>query len=538
MPMSAADMTSTVPLRTARGRAMRALLFTSVALLIAPAASAADFGATRAHGDGGTLASAGTFILGQAPRAASFQAELSVDMGSWRVVDEVVQNGVRGPANSDSSLISMGGDREIFSGPLESSSAWSEDVRVGGVLLVMPAAAGHQAEVVPTGSFAVAPAGAQIVERSHVTPGPTITRPGATSQFEYYEYANPEGLRWSASSGMTLRLTGDFDVYLWDVDFTIAGPDGTSLHRTGFSSEPREDTNGLTVDDHYRYAILEIRGGSLTLTSEGDAVSLFAPAISTEATQGLSFEEAEGSIPTTDGILKVAGPIETQSGSFLMRYRSGGMDVDVTKAPASATGPYTQFTPSPLSDHPAFLPAIFGAVALVGLCASAYSYPTLQGTLHLRLMENLTGRPRARGWRAARAEGYALRAAAAEDAGHRRRAALWMVLATRLDPHDPEKSLDAGIFLAAAGRDRRAMRHFKVAHQGLFEIGDLENVGHNAYEAAKASSRLGRRQEALDWLRIAAQADPGLLTEIRSEPSLHALRDEPDYSSLTVGEGK
>lgn len=538
MTMNVADMTSTVPGRAAQGRTMRGVLLAAVVLLMVPAACAADFGATRASGDGGTIASNGAFIMAQVSHEHSLQVDLSAGEGAWRVVDEVVQNGLYGPANGDAALFSEGGDRMVLSGSLASSSVWGEGVRDDGLLLAMPAGVGHEAQVVPTGAFAVTPAGAQVVERSHAKGGSSVTRPGGSSPFQYYEYTSPEGLRWSSASETTLRLTGDFDVYLWDIDFTVSGSDGTSLHRTGFSSEPRSDTNGLTTDDHFRYAILEVRGGSLTLTAAGDAVSLYAPAIGTEATQGLAFEEADGTIPTTNGILQVAGPVETQAGSFLLQYRPGGMDVDVTQSPASATGPYVSFTPTPLSDHPAFLPVIFGAIAMVGLCASAYAYPTVHGVRHLRLMEGLTGRPRARGWRAARAEGYALRAAAAEDAGHRRRAALWMVFATRLDPHDPEKALDAGIFLAAAGRDHRALRHFHTAHQGLFESGDLENVGRNAYEAAKASSRLGRRHEALDWLRIAAQADPGLLTEIRSEPSFHSLRDEPDYSSLTVGDGK
>ena len=512
----------------------RAVLFAFalMGLLAAPGAAASDLEATRAAGKGGQFDAEGLFIVADGSQQAALGLDIRAIGGTWMVVDETVERTFHGPQGGEESVLSAGESRSVQDGSLGAADLFTTRVGETAKILVMPSGAGHQTKVQVEGQSFVQPGTSQVVERSHAT---TAFAPASgASTFIYYEYSHPDGLLISAEFA-TYQVQGDFDVYLWDVDFTVNGPDGLHALATGFTSTPRDDSLGLLSDEHYRYALLKIQGGELTLTVAGQGVSAASNHVAWTGPGTLTIEGASGTVATIAGRADVRGPVTLDSGSFGLTYIPGAVAVDVRVAPNSASGPYVRVDPKAEEMGAWVLPLALAGMAVVGLCASTYSLPTVVGARHLRRMEGLTGRPRPRGWRAARAEGYALQAAAAEDAGHARRAAMWMVLAARLDPQDPEKAMDAGIFLAARDRPGRALPYFHRAHAAFVEVGDAENMAHNAYEAAKSSARLQRTAAALDWLRIALQADPGLNLDVGSEPIFHALRNEPDYASITMG---
>lgn len=500
-----------------------------VAVCLAPLVAAEDLQAARALGAGG-LANAAEATVFVAPGAAEFALDVSVGQGTVLLVDEVAEQSVHAPGSDDAVASQSGARHET---PLESQEGFvsaTESTDGDAVIIVAPLTGGMTVQASTARAFKVEPVEAQVLESSHAVSNMAVS-PGGIP-FQYYEYSVPDLLRWEADSDTAIIVAGSFEVYLWGIPFTLADAHGARVYPTGYQAEPDASMGGLTSNDHYRYVRILVHGGSLDLTVAGAPVQMFASAIETNPSE-VTFQGADGTIPSEGGSFSVDGAVTANEGTYRLAYKPGGMDIDVTQPPLQASGPYVSFTALPWYKQPWFLPTLGGSIALAGFFAVTYVYPTASGTRHLRYMESLTGTPRARGWRSSRAEGYAMMAAAAEDAGHMGRAVLWMTLAAKLDPHDPAKRLDVGVFQAARGRYRAALRHFSSAHKGLLEAGDLENMAHNAYEAARAASLVGDASQALDWLRIAVQADPATAELIGMDPAFAALRETDDYASLT-----
>ena len=491
-------------------------------------AMAQDLQAIRAAGTGIAVASTDATV------AFRPQSDFSLDLqfGSAHVVavDEVIESAVHvGPSTSSAANT---GDRrdespsDATAGSVAAATATDGDA----VAIVVPLdGSPSQARASTSGAFSVGSVGEQKLESSHAVSSAAVNQ----QTFAYYEYTAPASLEWSTTAATDLQVRGDFELYLWGIPFQLTVGGASSSHATGFASEPDPSTGGLTTDDHHRYVRFLVHDGTLDLSSADGAVSLFGASMDAQPSE-LTFQSADGSGPADGGSFTAdGGPVTATRGDYHLVYKPGGMGIDVTQAPARASGPYVQFTPTPWSKQPWFAPLLGLSMAMVGLTASAYAYPTIHGTRHLRYMEDLTGTPRALGWRKSRAEGYALMAAAAEDAGHMRRAALWMALAIRFDPHDPAKRLDLGVFQAARGRHQAALRHFAAAHTGFLEVGDSEDMAHNAYEAARAASIVRDQDQALDWLRIAVQADPAIAAQIGLDPAFASLRETSDYAAMT-----
>ncbi|HUR64072.1 MAG TPA: hypothetical protein VM241_06300 [Candidatus Thermoplasmatota archaeon] len=75
---------------------------------------------------------------------------------------------------------------------------------------------------------------------------------------------------------------------------------------------------------------------------------------------------------------------------------------------------------------------------------------------------------------------------------------------------------------AALGDTEAALRDHVQAHEG-FPATDPDARASNAYEAARTCGRAGRRDEALSWLRLAAQYDPHCMDDATDDPILLAL---------------
>jgi hypothetical protein len=457
---------------------------------------------------------------------------LDISLGDGRavLVDEVIEESIHLPGGSGS-IVSNGHTRTEAPEEASGGSAYATRASDGDAIVIVVPIDGMPLAVRTrtAGEFRIDANEAQVVESSH-----TITQSAVNEKtFQYYEYAAPASLEWSAQGETTLQAKGDFELYMWGVPFSLRTHDGTTERVTGYQSEPDSTTGGLTTNDHHRYARLLVHNGTLDLSTPGGLVALFASSIDAQPAD-VTFQSTDGTAPVQGGSFTAdGGPVTATSGDYHLSYKPGGMDIDVTQAPMHASGPYVQFTPTPWHRQPWFLPTLGASIALVGLTVSAYAYPTVYGTRHLRYMESLTGKPRAVGWRKSRAEGYALMAAAAEDGGHMRRAVLWMALASMLDPHDPTKRLDLGIFQASRGHPRVALRHFAAAHKGFLEAGDNDDMAHNAYEAARAACLVHDQDQAIDWLRIAVQADPAVAGLIGLDPAFASLRETDDYAALT-----
>jgi len=494
---------------------------------LAPVASA-QLSAARMTGTGAYVSAVGATVAFRP--GAGFSLHVASASGHAVLVDESVPNAVQFPGTNDP-FVSYSGQREErpFTADLASIDA-SAPSEGDAVALVVPLGGSQPVARATAGAdFSVDSTPAKVIERSHARSQQVIGQ----SPFQYYEYAVPDSLEWTTKGSSTLRVDGAFEVYLWGIPFDVQDANGEAHVVTGYSSEPSEATRGATSDEHYRYAKLQVENGSVDVSADAATLSIFAAALDAQASQ-VTFQSTEGTAPVEGGSLSAdGGPVTVSGGSYRLAYKPQGIGIDVSQPPSTASGPYMQFTPTPWQQRP-WVQGMLGATVLaLGLVGTVYAYPTVSGARHLRYMEGLTGKPRARGWHKSRAEGYALMAASAEDAGHMRRATLWMRLASAFDPHDPTKRLDLGIFLAARGRYAAALRHFGAAHQGLLEEEDMDNVAHNAYEAARAAAMVRDGTQALDWLRIALQADPQLAAQVGLDAAFASLRDSDDYAALT-----
>lgn len=500
-------------------------ILASLGLLLVPAAAAGDLQATGATGLGG-VTSADAPTVRFRPDGPAFILDVSIGDGGLILVDEVIEHSWHLPGSD----VSAAGQKTRAETPLDAPAHAAVATRSSdedAVAVIVPVGrTPYASNVAAASEFSVEPVAAQVLEASHARSDTTV----GNDPFEYYEFGVPDILRWESQAGANLRATGDFDIYLWGIPFTLTGANGTTEHRTGFSIEANDSTGGLTTDDHYRYARILVRGGSLDISGDG-TLEMFAPAFRARPLQ-VTFQGADGTVPGRSGTFRAEGTVTSQAGAYQLVYQPGGMDIDVTEAPLQTSGPQVRYIPTPWHEGAWFLPILAVTILIVGSAAALYSHPTVSGLRQLRYMESLTGDWRQRGWRKARAHGYALMAAAAEEAGQPRRATLWMAFACRLDPDDPSKRIDLGILQAACGRHRAALRNFKAAYDDLLKTGDPDSLLHNAMEAAHAAAEGRLPEEAIEWLRIAVRLDASVTESIASDPVFARLRRRDDFAWL------
>ena len=101
----------------------------------------------------------------------------------------------------------------------------------------------------------------------------------------------------------------------------------------------------------------------------------------------------------------------------------------------------------------------------------------------------------------------------------------------RSSPSDPGGLMasTAAMVDAAAGRQEEAHRDITVA---LSRRGSFGHFHHTEYNIASAYARLGKRSEAIRWLRKAAEDGLPAASLIASDPGLRAMLDSPDYPTL------
>lgn len=495
------------------------------AILLLPATAAMT--AQTAMAAGGLVSARDATVLAK-PGTVGLDVQGSLSAGHWVLVDDSVVNTVPTPGQPGS-LYGGEADRTTEEGELAGGTL--QPVRFGDeATLIVVLRDGGAALTAVTGSYGVSPVDSRLLEESHSTSANNL----GTPDYQYYAYSVSHVVQWGADASADVAIEGPFELYAWDIDIEFHSADGkTTSWTTGQKVEKNPDTAGLTEDKHRRYLQVSVEQGTLALATTGGVLEVFASQIETGTTAQMEFRGSEGDVDGGDGKFQAQGPVAANGGSYRLSYQDGRIDVGVLREPKSVVGPQVTYVPDPLHERPWFAPVVLAAVLAACILLTAYGYPSLRGLSHLRTMESLTGTPRPQGWRKVRAEGFAYMAANAEDGGHVRMAARFMLLATRLDPHDPEKALDAGVFLQAAGRPRQALAFHQAAHAAFLAAGDRDNMAHNAYEAAKAVAGLGTPAHALDWLRIALEADPSLVHEVGSEPRFHGLRDEPDYASMT-----
>jgi hypothetical protein len=515
--------------------AKRILLGILVAvLLVVPAASSeADFSAATASFSEVRVNSHGATVeirpsVGETPllRAA-------ISSGTWHFVQEWFEVTVDDPTKG----ATCEGGNALGGEPHRSDARYALNQTVltigpavdeTAVVLVVPKGQGANTTLITSGSFAVETASGGILEKSHVNPG------GGPSNFPYYEYMVPAGLRTFTTGLAALESTGGFDLYVYGMELTLLSPNGENSYRAGCQIQQgtvdgTEVPVGLVHDYYYRYAVFSVDEGIFAADLQAHQAHLHAQEMQVFTAGSVRLEGASGSMQTEAGEFQAdGGPVIAESGTYPLAYEEGKMTVTPAKfvIVAGSSGFYVA---EPTKQTAPWFPMV-GIAGI--LFVAAYTYPTARGASHLRRMELLTGRPRLTGWRTARAEGYAMMAAAAEDRGHMRRATWWMGLACRFDPHDPCKALDLALFAAAIGQHRRALTLFTRAHPGLVELGDVDDLGRNAYGAAISAATLDRTEPALDWLRIASQVDPGLMVSAGQDPAFTRLRGEADYASL------
>lgn len=363
-----------------------------------------------------------------------------------------------------------------------------------------------------------------VVESSHVM-GPNDD---VNADWEYYEYRTGDAIQLSTTDSAEVLVQGDFEVYFWGQTLSYEDESDTGTIVTGYALE-RTDGQFREVefvrDEHSRYAVLTVTDGILHYTQSSGPLRFYSSSIEA-VPEGVTYREASGSILTSTGRLDFNDDfVQAEGGTYRWTLTERGLSVSVLKAPHTASAANGVFVArDPGFAMPSWTWVAATAVALV--LVALYLLPTLRGGQTV---------PTGSGWNARRADGYASLAASAETAGWSRLAAFLMAWSLRVVPADPLRMVDLAILRARIGRHEDALTLHETAHGWLADAARGDDVAHNAYEAAKAAAVLGRSSQALDWMRMALEADPGLVTRVGREPAFASLRGDPDYASLTVG---
>jgi hypothetical protein len=516
----------------AGGGAWALLLALLLSGLAAPAAAGGPgFSAGGASGDGPA-----TFLSPDAVVVAPFGArtlDLEGDAGLLEVVDDRAE-AVKDPRRPPSSQQSLMGfhNRTVESRPLQGFGLVVDEVLdADAVALVVPLSADYAVAVEHDGGYALAATPDKLLEASHYA-GDDV---GNT---EYrYEFRSGEALELALAGATGVTVSGDFKLYLWGLAATVFDAGGASEARTGYSRSASSAgslpvAEAYVVRDHFVHALVTVHGGTLRLRGADAGTALYGQDI-TGSGGDVAYRDAAGAVPLRGGGggLVHEGDAVVTGGTHAWSLEEGGRIGVAFAGPTAVAGASVAPLPAPLLSGP--VRTALGAAALGLALAAAYLAPTATGAWHLRRDARRTGEPAPRGLRAARSEGYAHWAVRAEGRGARRLAALWMGLAVRAERENPTRALDWGVYLREAGRPRRALAAHRHAHFWFQARSESDQLAFNAYEAAKAAALDGQVVAAIDWIRVAIEADAALAAPMRQEPAFASLRAHPDYLSLS-----
>lgn len=505
----------------------RALVLTLLVALAAAgpvAATAGSFSASGVTGAGLVAEGEGLLAIDVAGAQGAILS-ISGAFGRLVTINETVEESVRFPLDPDADINSIAGYSRRYEATYELTQfAMALDaVTDEDAVSLLSSGTGSTLQLTYDARFQAHEVEDHVVEASHVLE-PTDDFPA----WQYYEYRSGDGVELSTVDGAEVLAQGDFEVYFWGQTLSYQDASQAGTVRTGYALE-RTDGQFREVefvrDEHSRYAVLTVTDGILQYTQSSGPLSLFSSSIEAEP-EAVTYREASGSILTSEGRLSFNGDVvRAEGGAYRWALADDGLAVSVIKAPDSATATNGAFAaPDPGIALPSWTWGAVGVLALVLL--AFYMVPTLRGGQTV---------PSGSGWKARRADGYASLAASAENAGWNRLATFLMAWSLRVVPADPLRMVDLAILRARIGRHDDALAMHEAAHGWLVDSGKGDDVAHNAYEAAKAAAVLGRSSQALDWMRMAIEADPGLVTRVGNEPAFARLRGDPDYASLTVG---
>lgn len=389
-----------------------------------------------------------------------------------------------------------------------------------GLVIVRPLSPSYVASIDHDGPFNLASISGEILEESHAW-ADYLPRHAT-----YYQYVVNDTLRMGLEGSTKLEIRGDFQVYLWGIQGQIN--DGEENHQvwTGHKLVERQVVNGYEptfAEEQFTYATMAVYDGMLSYSGDDSSSVLYASEIGARSTEQVALSNTAGTIPAREGEYVVAGSSAVNGGSFQWSHESdGSIGVKFLDTPGEVRGDSVAFQPAPLIERSWFLPVALAVMVLAAVVA-AYLAPAVAGRRSADAGPGLGG---------LRTAGFRRWAASADDRGHLRRAAFWAGRAHRSAPHDWDATLERAIYLAQVGRFSKALALHEAAHGGFQFLGDPEQLAHNAYEAARSAARLRRDEDAVDWLRVAVEADPGLAADMASDPSFATLRAFPDYLSL------
>lgn len=491
------------------------LLFAAAA--VAPAA-AAELAISGAQGTSLLVESKAAHVF--LPQAKGQPSSLLIQGSAWDVsliVDEVnstLDNPLR---PGQYVLVDHRPADASFTLPSGGQMTMDDVTDADAVILVKPLSNAFKVSVTQDGPYSLGALESKTLEASHAWPATVPRHP------RYYEHVVADTLELDLRGKMDVHVEGDFQVYTWGVDLAFS-EGGVIRHiSTGHtvSSEHAAGQEMLARHERFAHAIITIHGGSLTHSSS-TPVALYGNEFQASSFGLVEFQDAQGTVPARDGEYLVAGTTKVEGGAYEWSHSESGVGVRFLDSGHVVQGDSVSFQPAPLVERGWFLPVALATLLAFAL-AAAYLAPAAAG-------RGAVDAPR--GLQNLRAAGFRRWASGAETHGHHRRAAFWATRAHRILPHDWDVALDRAIYLALLGRFTEALRLHAAAHAGFRLRNDGDQLGHNAYQAAKAAVRLGQDLEALDWLRVAAESEPALASDMAQDPVFATLRSHPDYLSL------
>ncbi|MGB0652924.1 MAG: TPR end-of-group domain-containing protein [Thermoplasmatota archaeon] len=364
----------------------------------------------------------------------------------------------------------------------------------------------------------------EVLEESHVI-GPD----GIGSDWDwYYAYTAKDTLAVQGSGPATHTVTGDFLLYLWDVDYIASDADGQEAdRRTGHHRDQAAPTPAPLLERrHDAHAVLHIQDGRLDLRYDGGITGWYADVITAALPGDALLEGAQGRVASREGPYAIApGDALVSGGHFTLAFQ------DDQRLAVEPAGPVLRVQGATIrSLEPAWWATPLGLGLTVTLAAmlvaATWSAPNL-------LARNATG-----DWRQRRSQAF-LRLARRAQSHRRADLAAWLAgRAIRWDPARPEPYGVRALVRSDQGRFDAALEDHKLSHwcRRNADPEHLDTAGAiNAFEAACAATNAGRLPEALHWLRLAVGADPGLRAEAAAEPDLGPISQDPRFQALVSG---
>jgi tetratricopeptide (TPR) repeat protein len=97
------------------------------------------------------------------------------------------------------------------------------------------------------------------------------------------------------------------------------------------------------------------------------------------------------------------------------------------------------------------------------------------------------------------------------------------------DQEDSDRAAARALLLAALGREREALASLEAA---IARSGSRSHFHHAQFTIACAYARLGRKAEAVEWLRRTAENGMPNYPLFRNDPNLRSLQGDPGYERL------